>query len=192
VSRIVRKLVRTGDVAGLVTAAEGSHGDDRLAALQGILTCMETHAADVKERRDSILAVCVPLVRDQAPSIRSLSLAIATMLRDPSAPGLAVAALSDPSPEVRVGGLISVFHLRPYGSIGKVLQLLSDEDPWVRQFAAGAIERVGDRSSVSSLTRAREREEDPAVRNAIDDVVAILEGRSPPTPIEPFMEDPGS
>jgi trehalose 6-phosphate phosphatase len=48
------------------------------------------------------------------------------------------------------------------------------------------MERVGDRSSVGSLLQVREGEEDPAVQDAIDDVVAILEGRHPPTPIEPF------
>lgn len=189
VSRAIRKLVKAGDVEGLLAVVVAAEGKDRGAAMDGILACMETDPDRVKESRHSIRAACVPLVRDPTPSIRSLSLGIITALRDPSAPSLAVAALSDPSPGVRASALIAVFHLQPPGSLGRVLPLLRDEDPWVRRVAAGAMERVGDLSSVSTLLKAREGEEDPTVREAIDDVIAIFEGRRPPTPIEPFMEE---
>lgn len=184
--------MKAGDVDGLLASVAAVQGTERAASLDGILACMETYPDRVRSHRDAIRAACAPLARDPVPAIRSLALGIVTALRDPSAPSLAVAALSDPEPSVRTAGLIAVFHLQPPGSVGAVLRLLHDEDPWVRRFAVSAMERVGDRDSVSVLSEVREREEDRTVREAIDDVVAILEGRRPPTPIEPFMEDPSA
>jgi hypothetical protein len=190
VSRAVRKLVKAGDVDGLLASMASAQGTERAASLDGILECMGTHPDRVRSLRDAIRVACVPLARDPVPAVRSLALGIVTALRDPSAPSLAVAALSDPEPSVRTSGLIAVFHLQPPGSVGAVLRLLHDEDPWVRRFAVSAMERVGDRDAVSALSEVRDSEEDRTVREAIDDVVAILEGRRPPTPIEPFMDEP--
>lgn len=187
-SRAVRKLVKAGDVEGLLAEVAEAEGEDRAAALEGILACMETHADRVKETRAAVLAVCVPLVRDPHQQIRALSLGIVIALRDPSAPSLAVAALSDPAPGVRVSGLLGVFHLQPPGSLGHVIRLLDDEDENVRSFAAATIERVGDASSVTFLEEARAHEPEQRVRERIDEVVDILEGRKPPTPIESSLE----
>ena len=191
-SRAIRKMAKTGDVEALIAVMREGEEKDRASALDAIFGCMETNPGRVKENRVAILAVSRPLVRDPDPHVRSLALGIVTALRDPSASRHALAALSDPVPGVRIGGLLGVFHLRPPGSLSSVMRLLHDEDPWVRRFAAGAMERVGDLSSVASLVQVRSGEEDQAVRDAIDDVIAILEGRYPPTPIEPFMEDPGA
>jgi HEAT repeat protein len=185
-------MAKTGDVGALIAVIRDGEGKDRAAALLAIIDCMETHADRVKEVRESLLAVSLPLVRDPTSHVRSAALGVVTARRDPSAPSLSLAALSDPAPGVRVTGLLGVFHLQPAGSLSSVMRLLDDEDPWVRRFAVGTMERVGDRSSVASLLQAREREEDPTVRDSIDEVVAIFEGRHPPTPIESFMEDPGS
>lgn len=119
-SRAIRKMAKTGDVEALIAVIR--EGKDRAAALDAILGFMETHADRVKEMRDSLLAVSLPLVRDPAPHIRSLSLGIVTALRDSAAPSLAVAALSDPGPSVRASGLIAVFQLRPPGSLDSVMR----------------------------------------------------------------------
>jgi HEAT repeat protein len=69
------------------------------------------------------------------------------------------------------------------------LVLLDDEDPNVRSFAAAALERVGDATSLAALPEARARELDPVVWDRIDETVAILEGRRPSTPIDPSVWD---
>jgi HEAT repeat protein len=192
-SRTTRKLAKAGDVEGLIAVLRAGPEKERAAALDAIFECMETHADRVKELRRSILEACLPMVRDPDHRVRAASVFIAITLRDPSASSVVVGALSDPSPDVRLRAVLGVFHLQPPGCLDDVLRLLrSDEDQHVRAFAAAAIERIGDASSVPALLEARAHEPEPRVREAIDEVVAILEGRHPPTPIEPFMEDPGA
>jgi HEAT repeat protein len=188
-SRSIRKLVRTGDIEGLVAVLNDPSGDDREAALDGIVACMETHPASLKQQRAPISAACRPVIRDPEPKVRSRALMVLTALQDPSAPSLAVGALSDPASAVRLTALFSVFQLRPPNSLDDVLRLLSDEDPSVRRTAASTVERVGDRSAVPLLEESRGREKDANVRVAIEEVIEILEGRRPPTPIEPFLRD---
>jgi HEAT repeat protein len=85
--------------------------------------------------------------------------------------------------------LLGVFQLQPLGCLDDVLRLLSDDDPNVRALAAATVERVGDRSSITALLNARSAEKDQSVRERIDEVVDILEGRRPSTPIESFMDE---
>ncbi len=173
---------------GLVAVVRDRASRDRLAALRGIMDSTEAHRDRILESRQAILNTCAPLVRDPDPEFRDASVALITLLRDPSAPSVAVAALSDPSSSVRVIALIGVFHLQPPGCLDDVIRLLEDEDEVVRSFAAAAMERVGDASSVAALQDARTREPEQHVREKIDMVVDILEGRRPPTPIEPHLE----
>ena len=187
-SRVVRKLVKAGDVTGLIALSRDPASRDRLASLRGIMDCTEVHRDGILEARQAILSVCVPLVRDRDPQIRHASLALVILLRDPSAPSVAAAALSDSSSSVRVLAL-GVFHLQPPGCLDDVIRLLHDEDEYVRSFAAAAIERVGDGSAVAVLQEARTHEPEQHVRDKMAEVVDILEGRRPPTPIESYLED---
>ena len=183
-------MVKAGDVAGLVAIVGDPEAKDRPDALEAIVTFPEEHRDRILEARRSILDASVPLIRDPDERIRAASVSLAALLRDPSAVGIVVGALSDPSPDVRLRALLGVFHLQPPACLDDVLRLLrDDEDQHVRAFAAAAIERIGDASSVPALIEVRAREREPRVRDAIDEVVAILEGRHPPTPIEPFLED---
>jgi HEAT repeat protein len=182
-------LVKAGDVRGLAAIVSDPASRDRASALQGILDFLGEHRDGILEARQSILNACVPLIRALDPQIRANAMSLATVLRDPSAPAAVVAALSDPSSNVRVRALFGVFHLQPFGCLDDVLRLLADEDTNVRALAAAAVERVGDRSTVATLVGARTAEKDDWVRGRIDEVVDILEGRRPPTPIEPFMEE---
>jgi HEAT repeat protein len=120
---------------------------------------------------------------------RAAAVSLVVLVRDPSAPTLAVNALDDASPWVRLRGLLGVFLLKPPGCLPRVLVLLDDEDPNVRSFAAAALERVGDATSLAALPEARARELDPVVWDRIDETVAILEGRRPSTPIDPSVWD---
>jgi HEAT repeat protein len=183
-------LEKAGDVEGLVAVIRDVDGKDRAAALDAIFTCMETHADRVKQLRRPVLDVCVPLVKDPDPRVRASCISIATALRDPSAPTLVISALSDTSSVVRVRGLLGVIFLQPAGSLGRVLPLLGDDDSNVRTWAASAIGSLGDRSSIDHLVAARGRESDPPARDAIDEAIAVLEGRRAPHPAEPFMDDP--
>jgi HEAT repeat protein len=189
--RSVRKLITSGDVSGSVSVAR-QPGRERVAALAGILDLAETHPQRVREARDQILEVSLGSVNEPDPALRAMSINFLTLFRDQAAPTIVVGALADPAPQVRVAALLAVFHLRPPACHDDVLRLLDDDDVNVRASAAAALERVGDRSSVRALTEARSREQDEWVRRRIDEVVDILDGRLPPTPIESFMEDRGT
>ena len=174
---------------GLVALSRDPASGDQLASLQGIMDSTEVHRDRILDARRAILSVCMPLARDPDPRVRHASVALVILLRDPSAPSVAVAALSDPSSSVRVIALMGVFHLQPPGCLDDVIRLVEDEDEYVRSFAVAAMERVGDASSVAALQDAKTREPEQHVREKIDSVVDILEGRRPPTPIEPYLED---
>jgi HEAT repeat protein len=192
VSRAIRKLVKAGDVEGIIAFIRDAEEKDRAEILDAILACMETHADRVKQLRRPILDVCVPLAKDPVPRVRATAISIATALRDPSAPTLAISALSDTFPAVRMRGLLGVIFLQPSGSLATLLPLLADQDENVRTYAAAALEWVGDRSSLDHLVAAQARESHPLAKKAIDEAISVLEGRRSPHPVEPFMEDPDS
>jgi HEAT repeat protein len=188
VSGAVRKLRRRGEVDGLLARARTEEAD-RSEALDAIIELGADRPASVRAVREGILHASRGWVHDTDPRTRAAALSLLLLLRDPAAEPIIVAALSDPDPTVRVRALLGVFHLRPPGCLDEVLRLLADADPHVRSFAAAALERVGDPGSVGSLIDARDRERDPNVRERMAEVVDIMEGRRPPTPIESFMKD---
>jgi len=159
-------------------------------ALIGIIEMADTHPHLVREARQEICEAISGSVKDPDPAIRARSINLLSLLRDPAAPSIVVAALCDSDSRVRVAGLMAAFHLRPPGCLDDVIRLLADDDPHVRPLAAAALERVGDPSSIGVLQEVRSRERDEGVGRQMDDVIDILEGRRPPTPIVSFMEDP--
>jgi HEAT repeat protein len=181
--------MKAGDMRGLAAIVSDTASRDRANAMQGIIDSLENHRDRILEARQSILNACVPLIKDPDPHIRVRALGLATVLRDPSASAALVAALADDSSSVRGMALLGVFQLQPLGCLDDVLRLLSDDDPNVRALAAATVERVGDRSSITALLNARTAEKDQSVRERIDEVVDILEGRRPSTPIESFMDE---
>lgn len=186
-SGAVRKLRRRGDVDGLLARA-GTDEGDRSEALDAIMDLAADRPASVRAARDRIMDAARGWVHDTDPRSRASALSLLWVLRDRGADRVVAAALSDPDPRVRVRALLGVFHLQPPDCLPEVLRLLADADPNVRSFAAAALERVGDTGSVPSLIDARDRERDPNVRARMDEVVEIIEGRRPPTPVESFME----
>ena len=186
VSRAGRKLAKAGDVEGLLHLAVNDPSE-RADALMALLDVAQERPADVRASRGSILSMVRPWLADPDPAVRAQALGFTTLLRDDRAGSAATAALSDLDARVRLQALIGVFHLAPAGCLGEVLRLLSDPDPNVRSFAAAALERVGDEAARDALAEAVEREPDPVVRERMAEVLEILDGRRPPTPIEPFM-----
>lgn len=186
--RAVRKAVKRGDIAGLTELARATDDPSGAAeALEGIFEVLDEHPELAHGSRAAIRDASLARLRDSDARIRAAAVSLVILVRDLSAPTVAVNALDDPSPSVRARGLLGVFFLKPPGCLSRVLELLADEDPNVRSFAAGALERVGDATTVVALSQARARERDSRVGDRIDETVAILEGRQPPTPIEPSL-----
>lgn len=185
--RAVRKVVKRGDIAGLAELARDPDPGTAAEALEGIFEVLDEHPDLAHGSRAAIRDAGLARLRDPDARTRAAAVSLVVLVRDPSAPTAAVDALDDQSPRVRVRGLLGVFLLKPPGCLPRVLGLLDDEDTNVRSFAAGALERVGDATSVAVLSEARARERDPGVRDRIDETLAILEGRRPPTPIEPSI-----
>jgi HEAT repeat protein len=178
--------VKRGDLAGLIELAHAP--DPRgAAAMDGILEVLDEHPELAHGSREAIRDAGVSRLRDLDDRTRAAAVSLVILTRDASAPTVAVNALDDPSPGVRTRGLIGVIFLEPPGCLRRVLELLDDENSNIRSLAAAALERVGDATSVATLSKARAREGDSQVRDRIDETVAILEGRRPPTPIEPSI-----
>jgi HEAT repeat protein len=188
VSGAVRKLRRRGDVDGLLARARAEEAD-RSEALDAIIELGADRPASVRAAREGILHASRGWVHDTDPRTRASALSLLLLLRDPGTEPIVVAALSDPRSDGARAG--SAWGLPPAATRlpRRRLRLLADADPHVRSFAAAALERVGDRGSVRSLIDARDRERDPNVRERMAEVVDIMEGRRPPTPIESFMKD---
>ena len=189
--RAVRKAVKRGDLAGLAELARATDPDVAATAMWGVFEVLDEHPELAHGARAAIRDAGLARLRDSDHRTRAAAMSLVILVRDPSAPNVAVNALNDPSPGVREQGLLGVIFLKPPGCLARVLELLDDESPNVRMWAAAALERVGDATSVATLVHARARERDSVVQARIDDTVAILEGRRSPTPIEPSIwEEP--
>ena len=185
--RAVRKAVKRGDLAGLIELTRLPDPGGAAQALEGIFEVLDEHPELARESRAAIRDAGLARLRDPDDRTRAAAVGIVILVRDPSAPTVVVNALDDPSPRVRFNGLLGVIFLKPPGCLPRVLELLDDESPNVRTWAAAALERVGDATTVAALSQARTRERDSVVQDRIDETVAILEGRRPATPIEPSI-----
>lgn len=80
----------------------------------------------------------------------------------------------------RQGRVAAVNALVTHGGRGdtaavRMLQpLLDDDDPFIRAAVAGALGRVGDATTIAALQARRAVEQEPRVRNALDQAVRRL------------------
>ena len=143
----------------------------RAAAMRAIATVDSAVALEVArdmvehhEWRDlARVAALEALTRIHSPESRAL---IAEQLGDGGRAGR-VAAIEALTAQSARGDTATSHRLQP---------LLDDADPFIRAAAAGALGRVGDPTAVTALRARRALEQEPRVRNALDQAMRRLGG----------------